>query len=189
MKSRATWACACALLLSMNGALAGSRPLNVVFIDIGTVDVYAEKFFQSYVDGDLKSPEKSRHCWTELLEDGIRSDVFGMISGKKRPAGLDVRLARKIWQGDEPAAERARRILRQNFEYAPGKFVREGGYDGMYILDSDGRSLGIMSIGAHKGASERLKIAIDDAHPDQGAADFSYALCKVGAPLMNGFGV
>lgn len=179
---------AAALLLFCAPAWGGARSLNVVFVDIGSRRIVDEDFFQSYLSGNLSGSEKPRACWERLVQDGVHSDVFGMISAIKRPPGLNSTIGMQIWRENKTAEDAARSILKSNFEYSPGKLVRSGGYDGMYIFKSDGKSIDMMSIGARGGASRKISIVINNSDPSLTASNFSYALCKIGWPLMVDFG-
>lgn len=170
-------------------ATAGARGLNVVFVNIGPYDIYQNEFYKKYLDNDLENPEQLKKCWEDLVANGADSYIFEVISRIKRPKGLDAHLGRKIWAGEASAQNKARNILRHDFEYKPGQFVRPEGYDGMYIFNSDGKTISMMSIGAHKGVSKKISIPIDSTNPRGTAAKFSHAMCKIGAPLMIDFGV
>lgn len=165
------------------------KPLKVVFVNIGHYDIYKTRFYSSYLNNDVGDGEKSSGCWGPLLGNGMESSIFDLISRVHRPPGLDRKLGEKIWRGDAGAIKAARSILARNFEYEPGLFVGEQGYDGMYIFDSNGKTITSMSIGMRGGVSGKIQMEIDESHPEKTAEEFSYSLCKTALPVIGSHGV
>ncbi|HEX7639032.1 MAG TPA: hypothetical protein VF457_11595 [Burkholderiaceae bacterium] len=181
--------CAAFIFITLGAqfACAGSRGLNLVFVTIGGHEIYDDNFYNDFVTGNMEGGDEAKNCWEELVDGRDSSKAIEYVARTRRPDGLGPELGRRIWRGDIAAIKKARSILQD--KYVTEYFTLDDGFDGLYVFNSNGKTVSMMSIGAHGGTSRKITVSIDYAHPARTAAEFSRAMCEIGGPLMIGFGV
>jgi hypothetical protein len=168
-----------ALLFACNSALAGAKGFTAIFLEIGETDFYASKVFSvGFVEGFPDSKER-RDCWSDRATGG---KTFELIIKKALPEGLTNEVAKSIWDGDRKAARKAQQIM------AKAVAPNHQEIDGLYVIDARGGRISVMALGTKaplgpKNPSHKLTIPWNEDNPEQGAADFDLALCRVSRPL------
>lgn len=165
------------IALSTHG-WAGSRGFTVVFLDISDPSFYETKVFSAHREGFPDSKQR-RDCWSDHATGGKALD---QIIKKAIPEGLTTDMAKSIWAGDQKAAKQAQQIM------AKAKAPNHQSIDGLYVINARDGHISVMALGtkAPLGAanpSRKLTIPWKESDPEQGAANFDLALCRVSSPL------
>lgn len=101
---------------------------------------------------------------------------------KTIPEGLTTDMAKAIWSGDQKAAKQAQQIM------AKTKAPNHQSIDGLYVINARDGHISVMALGTKAplgtaNPSRKLTIPWKESDPEQGAADFDLALCRVSNPL------
>jgi hypothetical protein len=164
------------VFLACTTAFAGSKGFTVVFLEIGDAGFYTSKVFAA---DSFPDSQERRDCWSGHATGG---KSFNLTIVKAIPEGLTSDMAKSIWAGDQKAARKAQQVMTK--AVAPN----HQDIDGLYVIDAHDGHISVMALGTKaplgaKNPSRKLTIPWKETDPEQGAADFDLALCKVSRPL------
>ena len=148
-------------------------------MDIGGSDFFSSAVYRNLAAGDFTETRARRDCWGSRATGG---ESFELVIKKAIPEGLTTDMAKSIWSGDQMAAKQAQQIM------AKAKAPNRQDIDGLYVIDARDGHISVMALGTKaplgaKNPSRKLTIPWKESDPEQGAADFDLALCRVSRPL------
>jgi len=169
-------------VLWMPAAFAGSKGFTAVFMNIGDPKFYESAVYLAFTNG-FPDSQKLRDCWESRATGG---KSFEWVIKKKLPEGLTQDMAKAVYDGNAEAAKTTQAILKKS------KSSNGGEVDGMYVIKADKGAISVMALGSKgkigpKNPSRKVVVPWNESSPEQGAADFDLALCKVSKPLDVGF--
>jgi len=164
------------LLIFSQTLFAGSKGFDMVVLNIGDPNFFDSQSYQKFIDNDDRDL-----CWKNVRIGEANSDI-AYLTRHTLPKGLDIALAKKIWDGNPEAIKEARRIIN-----LPGGGGYGQGYDGLYIVKPIGTQVSVMGVGANSnekrgrtGVSKKFSdIAINEKTPAEFVSAFEKSLCKI----------
>jgi hypothetical protein len=158
---------------------AGSKGFTAVFMEIGGQDFFNSRVFAvGFTEGYSDSKER-RDCWSDHATGGKSLD---MVIKKAIPEGFTIEMAQAIWDGDKKVAKKAQQIM------ASTTAINHQDIDGLYVINAKDGHISVLALGTRaplgpKNPSRKITIPWKEDAPEQGAADFDLALCRVSRPL------
>jgi hypothetical protein len=165
--------------LMASSSYGGAKGFTAVFLSLNGEIFFSSQVYKNLGDGEFPETHARRDCWGSRATGG---ESFELMIKKAIPDGLTTDMAKAIWAGDQKAARKAQQVMTKAI--APNRQH----IDGLYVIDARGGRISVMALGTKaplgsKNPSRKLTIPWKEDNPEQGAADFDLALCRVSSPL------